>query len=49
MVLVNIGKQKLFLLLFLLGFQEAKSQVWTLQQCIDTANVYNKNLQVSEK
>ena len=47
MVLVNIGKQKLFLLLFLLGFQEAKSQVWTLQQCIDTANVYNKNLQVS--
>jgi OMF family outer membrane factor len=32
------------MLLFLIGFETAQAQVWSLQQCIDTAQVYNKNL-----
>jgi OMF family outer membrane factor len=47
MKLVNIHKQSLILLLFVLGFQNAQAQVWTMQQCIDTAQVRNKNLQMS--
>jgi OMF family outer membrane factor len=48
-MLVNIHKQKIILLLFLTGVavRPAQSQVWTLQQCIDTALVNNKNLQIS--
>ena len=48
-MLVNIHKQKIILLLFLTGVAigPAQSQVWTLQQCIDTALVNNKNLQIS--
>ena len=47
MKLVNIHKQTLLLLFILIGFQAAQAQVWSLQQCIDTAQVHNKNLQMS--
>ncbi len=46
-MLVSIHKQTIFLLFFLIGFQAAKAQVWTMQKCIDTAQVRNKNLQMS--
>ena len=46
MKLVNIHKH-MFLLFFLTGIYTAQAQVWTLQQCIDTAQVHNKNLQMS--
>ncbi len=48
-MLVNIHKQKIILLLFLTGVavRPAQSQVWTLQQCLDTAMVNNKSLQIS--
>ncbi|SDC35636.1 TolC family protein [Williamwhitmania taraxaci] len=47
-MLVNVYKQKLAILI-LIGVAVAKpalAQVWTLQQCIDTALVNNKNLQI---
>lgn len=47
MKLVNIHKQKLLLLFLLTGVYTTQAQVWTLQQCIDTAQVHNKNLQMS--
>ncbi|MGZ5253670.1 MAG: TolC family protein, partial [Flavitalea sp.] len=47
MMLVNVHKQLLFFLFFLIGFQSAQAQAWTMQQCIDTAQVNNKNLQIS--
>lgn len=47
MKLVNIHKLCLVLLLMVIGFQSAQAQVWSLQQCIDTAQVYNKKLQVN--
>jgi OMF family outer membrane factor len=47
MKLVNIHKQSLILLLFVLGFQNTQAQIWSLQQCIDTAQVHNKNLQMN--
>ncbi|MEX2564697.1 MAG: TolC family protein [Cyclobacteriaceae bacterium] len=47
MKLVSIHKHLLSLLLFIVGFQAAQAQVWTMQQCIDTAQVHNKNLQMS--
>jgi OMF family outer membrane factor len=47
MKLVSIHKQTIFLLFFLIGFQAAQAQFWSLQQCIDTAQVHNKNLQMS--
>ncbi|MGF2410774.1 TolC family protein [Ferruginibacter sp.] len=47
MNLVNIRKQLLVLLLTVTGFSAVQAQVWTLQQCIDTAQVYNKALQMS--
>ena len=47
MKLVNIHKPCLVLLLMVIGFQSAQAQVWSLQQCIDTAQVYNKKLQVN--
>jgi outer membrane protein TolC len=46
MKLVNIHKQNIILLLFVLGFQISNAQVWTMKQCIDTAQVHNKNLQM---
>jgi outer membrane protein TolC len=47
MKLVNIHKPCLVLLLIVIGFQSAQAQVWSLLQCIDTAQVYNKKLQVN--
>lgn len=47
MRLVNIRNQTLILLLFIFGFTSTQAQVWTLQQCIDTAQVYNKALTIS--
>ncbi|MFA7273962.1 MAG: TolC family protein [Crocinitomicaceae bacterium] len=47
MKLANIHKHIIVLLLIIVGFQSAQAQTWTLQQCIDTAQVYNKNLQMS--
>lgn len=47
MKLINVRKQVLILVLFIIGFNSAQAQVWTLQQCIDTAQVYNKALQMS--
>lgn len=44
---INIRKQILILLLFIIGFNSAQAQVWTLQQCIDTAQIYNKALQMN--
>ena len=39
--------KKLLFLVLLLGISRFSSaQVWTLEQCIDTAQVYNKNLQI---
>ena len=31
---------------FWISTQSVKAQVWTLEECIDTAQVYNKNLQI---
>ena len=47
--LVNIHYLQVLLLLFVgLTFAKpAQAQVWTLQQCIDTAQMHNKNLQIS--
>jgi outer membrane protein TolC len=47
MKLVNIRKWFLILLLFVLVLNSTQAQVWTLQQCIDTAQVYNKTLKIS--
>jgi OMF family outer membrane factor len=48
-MLVNINKLKLILLLFLTGVavRPAQGQVYSLQQCIDTAQVNNKSMQIS--
>jgi len=46
MKLVSIHKQ-LFFLLFTIGFQTAHAQTWSLKNCIDTAQVHNKNLQMN--
>jgi outer membrane protein TolC len=46
-MLVNIHKHKMILLLFIVVFQSAQAQVWTLKQCIDTAQINNKYLQIS--
>ncbi len=48
MKLVNIHILYLILLLSTIGVQSARAQVWTMQQCIDTAQVHNKNLQMSK-
>jgi hypothetical protein len=47
MKLANIHKHYVALLLIIGGFQSAQAQTWSLQQCIDTAQVHNKNLQMS--
>ncbi|MBL7905931.1 MAG: TolC family protein [Bacteroidales bacterium] len=39
-------KMKLLWLILLFGGFSANAQTWSLQQCIDTALVYNKNLQL---
>jgi OMF family outer membrane factor len=47
--LVSIHKSKQVILLWLgiLFSLSSNAQVWTLQQCIDTAQIHNKNLQMS--
>lgn len=49
MKLVNIYKHKLAILLLIsiVTIKPAQAQVWTLKQCIDTAQANNKNLQIS--
>ena len=47
MKLVNIHKHKLITLLLAIGLTAANAQVFTLKQCIDSAQVYNKNLKIS--
>ena len=47
MKLVNIHKHFFVLLLLIIGFESTQAQTWTLQQCIDTAQIHNKNLQMS--
>jgi OMF family outer membrane factor len=48
-MLVNIHTPKIVLSLLITVFLSVplQAQVWTLQQCIDTAQVYNKTLQIS--
>jgi len=47
-MLVNIHIPKVFLTfaIFIATIFPVHAQVWSLQQCIDTAQVYNKNLQI---
>ena len=46
-MLVNAHKLFVILLLFI-GWNTVQAQeVWTLKQCIDTAQVYNKTLQIN--
>lgn len=47
MRLVSIHKHIIILLLISAGMNGAQAQVWSLEQCIDTALIRNKNLQVS--
>ncbi|MBS1760632.1 MAG: TolC family protein [Bacteroidetes bacterium] len=47
MMLVNIHKP-ISILLIIFGWNTVQAQeVWTLKQCIDTAQVYNKTLQIN--
>ena len=46
MKLVNIHKHMLLLLFFLIVVYTVQGQVWTMQQCIDTAQLQNRNLQM---
>jgi OMF family outer membrane factor len=46
-MLVNTHKL-IFIFIFLIGWNTVQAQeVWTLKQCIDTAQVHNKNLQIN--
>lgn len=46
-MLVNTHKL-IFISIFLIGWNTVQAQeVWTLKQCIDTAQVYNKTLQIN--
>ena len=42
------SKTLLFVLLLVGISQVSSAQVWTLEQCIDSAQVHNKNLQIKE-
>lgn len=47
-MLVNIHKP-IFILLMIFGWNTVQAQeVWTLKQCIDTAQVYNKTLRINK-
>jgi outer membrane protein TolC len=46
MKLVNIHKRYLIIVFIITGFHSIQAQVWTLQQCIDTAQVQNRNLKI---
>lgn len=45
-MLVSTYKRYAFFYLFLVMFTPLIAQEWTLQQCIDTAQIYNKSLQI---
>ena len=46
-MLVNTHKL-IFILILFIGWNTVQAQeVWTLKQCIDTAQVHNKNLQIN--
>jgi outer membrane protein TolC len=47
MKLVSIHKHVLLLVLLLFASLSSNAQQWSLEQCIDTAQVHNKNLQMS--
>jgi OMF family outer membrane factor len=47
MKLVSIYKHTLLLVLLVFASLSSKAQQWSLDQCIDTAQVHNKNLQMS--
>ncbi len=47
MKLVSIHKQILILLFLFIGISSTMAQKWSIQQCIDTAQLYNNNLQIS--
>ncbi len=47
-MLVNTYKQLIFGILFLLSQQTINAQIWSLQKCIDSAKVQNKNLKISK-
>ncbi|HQT24338.1 MAG: transporter [Sphingobacteriales bacterium 17-39-43] len=47
MKLVSIYKYSLLLVLLVFGSVSLNAQQWSLEQCIDTAQVHNKNLQMS--
>ncbi|HRO85926.1 MAG TPA: TolC family protein [Niabella sp.] len=46
-MLVNIRKLILILILFIGWNSVVAQEAWTLEQCIDTAKIYNKTLQVN--
>ena len=47
--LVNVHTNKwLFALVFISAVLQGNSQTWTLRKCIDTARVYNNNLQMGQ-
>jgi len=46
MKLASIHKRFILLLLIATAVYTANAQLWSLQQCIDTAQVYNKSLQI---
>jgi len=48
MKLVSIHKHTFILILTVYIFQYGQAQQWSLQQCIDTANGNNKNLQIAQ-
>jgi OMF family outer membrane factor len=47
MKLANIHKQFLVLFMLVAGPQYVQARIWTLQQCIDTAQVHNKQLKIN--
>jgi outer membrane protein TolC len=47
MKLVSIHKQLLIVIIILFIWNSSNAQIWSLQQCIDTAQAYNKSLQIN--
>lgn len=47
MKLVSIHKHMFAIVLWLLTYSSSSAQVWSLEQCIDSATVHNKNLLMS--
>lgn len=47
LVNVHISNRILSFLAMMILFSQGIAQTWSLQQCIDTAQIHNKNLQIS--